>query len=152
MKILVLGVTAAMLVTAVFVAAYGTDRNDDEAAIEKTALDYIEGAFTGDAERMARAIHPELHKVTPYEMPKSGKVALRKSGASQLLEVVRAKMTVLRKDKWNIEVTILDVHDDMASVKVFSSMYYEYLQMAKIDGQWKIINVLWQTNPDAPKG
>jgi hypothetical protein len=33
---------------------------------------------------------------------------------------------------------------------VLSAMYYDYLQVAKIDGEWKIINVLWVMNPNAP--
>jgi hypothetical protein len=30
-------------------------------------------------------------------------------------------------------------------------MFYDYLQLAKIDDRWKIINVLWKMNPNAPK-
>jgi hypothetical protein len=38
----------------------------------------------------------------------------------------------------------------MATVKVYSAMYIDYLQVGKINGEWKIINVLWVPNPDAP--
>ena len=34
----------------------------DEQAIEATVLDYFEGWFDGDAERMERALHPQLAK------------------------------------------------------------------------------------------
>ncbi|MGH7543457.1 MAG: hypothetical protein ACREK7_05910 [Gemmatimonadota bacterium] len=34
----------------------------DSAAIRAAALDYIEGWYSGDAGRMARAVHPELVK------------------------------------------------------------------------------------------
>src|SRR6266576_6467075 len=34
----------------------------DKAAIKQTALDYIEGWYEGNAERMERALHPELAK------------------------------------------------------------------------------------------
>ncbi|HEY7728879.1 MAG TPA: nuclear transport factor 2 family protein, partial [Candidatus Eisenbacteria bacterium] len=34
----------------------------DSAAIRATALDYIEGWYTGDAARMERALHPGLAK------------------------------------------------------------------------------------------
>lgn len=34
----------------------------DRAAIRQAALDYIEGWYAGDAERMTRAVHPELAK------------------------------------------------------------------------------------------
>src|SRR4051812_5524314 len=34
----------------------------DSAAIKATALDYIQGWYDGDAERMERAVHPDLAK------------------------------------------------------------------------------------------
>ena len=34
----------------------------DADAIKQTALDYIEGWYEGNAERMERALHPELAK------------------------------------------------------------------------------------------
>ena len=34
----------------------------DTAAIKATALDYVEGWFEGNAERMERALHPVLAK------------------------------------------------------------------------------------------
>jgi len=40
-----------------------TDPDPEKKAIKKAALDYIEGSFSGDAERMANALHPELTKV-----------------------------------------------------------------------------------------
>jgi len=42
-----------------------------------------------------------------------------------------------------------DSAQDLAMVKVISSRYYDYLQMARIDGHWKIVNVLWVMNPAA---
>jgi len=39
-----------------------TSASDDNASIKKTALDYIEGWYAGDAARMERALHPELAK------------------------------------------------------------------------------------------
>jgi hypothetical protein len=34
----------------------------DSAAIRSTALDYVEGWYEGNPQRMARAVHPELVK------------------------------------------------------------------------------------------
>lgn len=119
-------------------------------AIEKTARDYIEGSFSGDAARMERALHPELNKVIPVKLPQTGKTMLNKMGANLLIEGTRAKMGLLPEEKRKIEVTVLDVMEDIAMVKVLSAMYYDYLQVAKIDGEWKIINVLWVMNPNAP--
>jgi hypothetical protein len=71
-------------------------------------------------------------------------------GANFLIEGTRAMMGLLDEEKRKISVTVLDVMEEIAMVKVLSAMYYDYLQVAKVDGEWKIINVLWVMNPDAP--
>ena len=53
-----LGVAAVLLVGMVAFSA----GPDDEAAIKATALDYLEGWYSRDAERMERALHPDLAK------------------------------------------------------------------------------------------
>jgi hypothetical protein len=41
----------------------------------------------------------------------------------------------------------------MAAVKVTSAKYIDHLQIARVNGEWKIINVLWVPNPEAaPQG
>jgi hypothetical protein len=58
-------------------------------------------------------------------------------------------MGLLAEDRRDIEVTTLDMAEDLAAAKVLSARYFDFLQMAKIEGQWKIINVLWVMNPAA---
>lgn len=122
---------------------------EEKDAIERAALDYIEGAFSGDAERMERALHPELNKVIPVKVPQTGKTMLNRMGASMLIEGTRAKMGLLPEEKRKISVTVLDIMEGIAMVKVLSSVYYDFLQLAKIEGEWKIVNVLWVMNPSA---
>ncbi|MGH7551869.1 MAG: nuclear transport factor 2 family protein [Longimicrobiales bacterium] len=45
----------------------------DSAAIRATALDYVEGWYTGDAARMERALHPELAKRIVNTNPQNGR-------------------------------------------------------------------------------
>lgn len=122
----------------------------DRQAVENTALDYIEGAYSGDPERMKRALHPELTKVMLARHPQTGRVFLSTMGASTLVEGTRAGLGTLAEDEREIDVEIFDVSHGIASVKVYSAMYIDYLQIGKIGDEWKIINVLWVPNPDAP--
>lgn len=119
-------------------------------AVEKTALDYIEGAYSGDADRMKRALHPELTKVMLTKHRQTGETFLYTTGASNLIEGTRAGLGNLEEGQRNIEVDIFDVSHGMAAVKITSAMYIDYLQIGKVNGEWKIINVLWVPNPDAP--
>lgn len=115
-------------------------------AIKQAALDYIEGFFSGDAGRVSRGVHPELTKVYPLTLKKTGKTMLNTMGAGHLIEGARMKMGLVKEEDRNIKITVFDVMKDIAVVEVISSQYVDYLQLGKVNGQWKIINVLWQMN------
>jgi hypothetical protein len=51
-------------------------------------------------------------------------------------------------DKRKMDVSILDIsYGKAAAVKIVATGWVDYLQVAKIDGQWKIVNVLWEQTP-----
>ncbi len=37
--------------------------------------------------------------------------------------------------------------DQTASVKLIAEWGIDYMHLAKYEGQWKIVNVLWQSHP-----
>lgn len=115
-------------------------------AVTEVALDYIEGAFTADAGRMARALHPELTKVMLGKIPDTGRSFLQSMGATRLVEVVRA-MDPLDENEWGVDVQVLEVGHGMAVVRIASSRFIDHLQMAKVGDEWKIVNVLWIPAP-----
>ncbi|HEY7545195.1 MAG TPA: nuclear transport factor 2 family protein [Blastocatellia bacterium] len=122
----------------------------DAAAIRQTALDYIEGWYEGNAERMERALHPELAKRIVRTDPKSGRSSLGQMSAMSLVQGTRnggGKSTP--KEKQQKDVTILDVFEGAASVKVVATSWIDYLHMAKWNGRWVIVNVLWELKPDS---
>ena len=121
----------------------------DSAAINATALNYIEGAFTGNGDRMESALHPELTKVLLAYDRTTGRPFLHKMGASNLIDGTRAGLGLLPEEERDIEVVVYDVSHGIAAVKVYSSQYIDHMQMGKVNGEWKIINVLWVPNPEA---
>lgn len=125
---------------------------DENAAITKTALNYIEGWYEGNADRMESALHPELAKRMIYTDPKSGRSQFNHMGAMALVQGTRrggGKQTP--KEKQLKEVTILDRFNNAAIVKIVASDWIDYLSVAKFNGEWKIINVLWELKPKQPE-
>ena len=119
----------------------------DQAAIKQAALDYIEGWYEGNAERMERAIHPELVKRLTRTNEK-GQSGLRQTSAVTLLQDTHAdygKNTP--KEKQQKDIIIFDVFENAASVKIVASDWIDYLHIAKFNGRWVIINVLWELKP-----
>jgi Putative lumazine-binding len=120
----------------------------DLAAIKQTALDYIEGWYEGSAERMERALHPELAKRIVFTDPKSGRSRLDQMGAMTLTQGTRSRASnPTPKEKRQNDVTVLDVFENAASVKVVATDWIDYLHVAKFNGRWVIVNVLWELKP-----
>lgn len=128
----------------------GQSRKDTLAAIRSTALDYIEGWYQGDAERMARALHPELAKRMVFT--KDGRSRLEQQGAMTLVNSTRAGGGIRSPlAKKGTTVEILDVFENAASVKVMGPEWVDYLHLAKWNGRWVIVNVLWELTPESRK-
>jgi hypothetical protein len=120
----------------------------DLAAIKQTALDYIDGWYEGNAERMERALHPELAKRIVVTDPKSGRSRLDQMGAMTLTLGTRSRAaSPTPKEKRQSDVTVLDVFENAASVKVVATDWIDYLHVAKFNGRWVIVNVLWELKP-----
>ncbi|MFN7944108.1 MAG: nuclear transport factor 2 family protein [Blastocatellia bacterium] len=120
----------------------------DEAAIRQTALDYIEGWYEGNAERMERALHPELAKRIVQTNPANGRSGLGQQSAMTLVQNTRSRAgRPTPKEQQQKDVTILDVYEGAASAKIVASDWIDYLHLAKWNGRWVIVNVLWEMKP-----
>ena len=117
----------------------------DSSSIRATALDYVEGWYEGNPERMSRALHPELVKRIVASDTATKRSVLENMGASALVNGTRhgwGKETP--KNRQQKDVTILDIFGNAASVKAVMADWIDYLHMAKVDGRWVIVNVLWE--------
>ena len=143
-------IVAPLLATVLLSAAAGAEAQtaQDSLAIQQTALDYIEGWYEGNAERMSRALHPDLAKRIVQPQPDG--TQLRNMTAEQLVETTRrggGRSTPV--DKQRKEVTILDIYGNAATVRVLAADWIDYLHIGKADDDWVIINVLWELTPEA---
>jgi hypothetical protein len=140
---------AASLVIVGLLASVASSRPADEAeqaAIRQAALDYIEGWFEGNAERMDRALHPQLAKRLLEVVPATGQEKFTHLTKDQMVEFTkRGGGNRVPADKRAIKATILDSTKTMAVVRTDCSQFIDYLTLAKCaGGQWKIVNVLWE--------
>ena len=139
---------ALLLLSTAVTATARAQSGADSAAIRATALDYAEGWYEGNAERMARSLHPELVKRIVVRDTTTGKTMVQGMGASVLVNSTRhgyGKETP--KERQQKEVTILDIFGNAASAKAVMADWVDYMQLGKIDGRWVIVNVLWERKP-----
>jgi hypothetical protein len=118
-----------------------------EAEIRATCLDYFEGWFDGDAERMDRALHPGLAKHSTGQGPDRSE-ALTTATKDEMVEWTRAGYGRQRDvpDR-AIRIDIASVSGDIASVVVHSAVYVEYVLVARTRDGWKITSTLWHWAP-----
>ena len=116
---------------------------DDRDAIVTTVRDYWEGWFDGDAERMERAVHPNLAK-TGVVIDMSGPRITGSMTAENMIGWTRAGEGVAEKPTDTaFDVSVNDIYHEIATVTVRSGIYREYLHLAKTPDGWKILNALY---------
>lgn len=120
----------------------------DRELVEAAILDYVEGVYQVDTTRIYKSVHPTLVKRgTWYDEKNSKYSSFQEMDFQQLVNLTRS---------WNKDgkranassprkVTVYDVQDKTASAKVVAAWGTDYFHLAKIDGKWYIMNVLWQT-------
>jgi hypothetical protein len=144
MKKLILLIAALVLLPSAALAQADAERE----AVRQAVLDYVEGIYEVNPARIERSVHPELAKRGFFI--KKGETAYS-SGVmtyQQLVEVAKTynKNGRLSKDAPK-EVVIFDISDQTASAKLTAVWGIDYIHLAKYDGKWKFVNVLWQTPP-----
>lgn len=139
--------TFAFMMLAVTARTTSAQTQADSAAIRQTALDYIQGWYTGDGPRMERALHPELAKRI-VRSDSLGNFRLDQQSAMTLVQGTRNGFgTQTPQADRRDDVRILDIFRNAASVRVDASYWVDYLQLAKWKGRWVIVNVLWELKP-----
>ena len=118
-------------------------------AIRATALDYAEGWYAGDGDRMGRALHPELVKRILVSDTATGRSFVQTMGASALVNgTLHGYGKSTPADRQQKDVTVLDVFGNAAIAKVVMTDWIDYLQLVRVEGRWLIVNVLWERKPE----
>lgn len=119
----------------------------DREAIKRTALNYAEGWYEGNADKMESALHPDLAKRIVRTNPQ-GQSGLGQMSAMSLVQGTRSgsgKQTPAAEQQK--DVTILDALGGAATVRLEMRDWVDYMHIGKFNGKWVIINVLWEMKP-----
>lgn len=120
----------------------------DTVAITRAALDYLESQHVPNPKQMEQCLHPRLVKRTFWKDKATKKDYLSEFFAENM--VLLAEKYNVKGDKFPAQprkdVKLLDVSDKTASVKLFADDWIDYMHLVKLNGEWKIVNVLWQYN------
>jgi len=123
-----------------------TPTPEDIEGITRASRDYAESWFTADGERMRGCLHPDLVKRTIMRDPQQGTWKLRRPSDAQMMVAFTQEGgdSHMPESERTYQITILDAFRHIATVKVLSHPYMDYLHIAKINDRWLIVNVLWE--------
>jgi hypothetical protein len=132
-----------LLVSFFFAASVFAQNGDDKKGIEKAIHNYVDAFYEADTTKAYESIAKDLAKRGYYV--RNNEVVEAKMSFEQLVRLAQRWKT-----SQNItaaspkKITVLDVLDKIASAKVEAQWGIDYFHLAKLNGKWTIINVLWQ--------
>jgi hypothetical protein len=104
----------------------------------------VDGWWTGDVDRMERCLHPDLVKRIVVTHEATGRSLMNSITKSDMVEYTRGGGGSAEIDqKGKVDVSILALKGGIANVIATSDRYVDYLHLAKWNGRWLIVNVLW---------
>ena len=111
---------------------------DDALAVRSTVTNYIEAYYTGNAARMEQTLHPHYlkHKI-------HGNIPVREQTGVDLMQATRSgEGTHLTQAERREQITVLDVAGNIASAKLVTPGWTDYMTLTKMDGEWKVLSVV----------
>ncbi|HSR49977.1 MAG TPA: nuclear transport factor 2 family protein [Acidobacteriota bacterium] len=127
--------------------AGSADKAEDEKGVRAAIEDYVLGIYKVEPARIERSVHPELWKRGFYR--RDGNYTLHPMTFDQLVQLAGQWNKEGRVDADNApqKIEIYEVLDKTASAKLTAHWGIDYFHLAKVEGKWMIMNVLWQSPP-----
>jgi len=139
-------IVAVAAMAATVIGAGHAEQTADRKAVERAVLDYVEAIYEVKPELVDRSVHRELAK-RGYMRGEDGTYREAPMTFAQLRTLAERWNSQGRVDAKTArkEVVVLDLLDQTASAKLTASWGTDYMHLAKYNGEWKIVNILWQT-------
>ena len=117
------------------------DKAEEKTAVENALRDYIEGWYKGDTIRMERSLHDDLTKRIPTKDSTDIDIKLRLVPKSRMVELTAKGGGENPNAEYQIFVD--DISKDIATARVLSPEYLDYLHLVKTNEGWQIVNILF---------
>lgn len=140
MKSFLVTFTLATLVFGASAEAQSVPRSDDSTAVQATVRNYIEAYYRGDAPRMQATLDSHYLKHMIH-----GTIPVRERTSSQMVEEVRTHGPADLPETQKTEtISVLDISGNIASAKLVTPHWVDYMTLSKSGGNWKILAVVQQ--------
>ncbi|MBB1284249.1 nuclear transport factor 2 family protein [Flavisolibacter sp. BT320] len=130
-----------------FALTASAQKDDEKQKIERAILNYVEAFYEADTTKAYESVAKDLAK-RGYYKAKDGSSKEAKMSFEQLVKLAqRWKASQNITDATPRKITVFEILDRIATAKVEAQWGIDYFHLAKQNGKWTIINVLWQDYP-----
>ncbi len=146
MKILPLRFISLLAFLILLFSETSSGQNADRQSVINVARAYIEAMYESDAGKMEKILHADVIKKGYYWKGKDQQF-------SEMTSITKLQIIQITRD-WNKgewlpesapkDISMLDIQDQIASVKVTAYWGIDYLHISRIRGEWLIIQILSQ--------
>ena len=137
MKPLLVGFGLSILLLAHLTTSAENIKTSDESAVRATVTNYIEAYYRGDADRMQQTLHPHYLKHVIH-----GNIPMREMTGKEMVAAVRRGPPDIPQSERTEQVNVLDVSGKIASAKLVTPGWVDYVTLSKESRGWKIISVV----------
>lgn len=112
----------------------------DEIRIRATVMDYVEGIYERDADRMSRALHPDAQRHIQVAMENDLGSTQTREQLVALADSQRCEVDLPRKGPKR--VLVYEMRDNVAAARLTAAWGVDLLHLAKEDGRWRIVGIV----------
>ncbi|PKV50030.1 putative lumazine-binding protein [Aquimarina sp. MAR_2010_214] len=118
----------------------------DTIEIREKSLGYLIALQELKPDLMKEVFHEDLAKRTMGFDQEKEKEVIRETTYKEMIEYAKSwnKTGTRFPPNPSNEIKILDIYNRIATVKLISDNWVEYLHLIRTNGEWDIINLLWQ--------
>ena len=116
---------------------------DENRAIIAVAQNYMDAYYTADPALMQRSLHHDFHKRTLRTV--NGQTQITEDTVQSMVEGVGlGSGKDIPPNERVRRIQVLDVYRDAASVKVVTGRWIDYMHLSKLNGEWRVLDVVLQ--------
>lgn len=121
----------------------------DAEAVECAVLDYAEAVYELKPRLIERSVHPGMTRVGFYRPTTAEDYRSVPMTYDDLLTLTSDADKKRKPQTGGIkDVVVYEVHDKTASARLRAVWGIDFIHLAKIDGRWMIVQILWQNQAE----
>ena len=114
-------------------------------AVRQAVLDYVEGVYERNPSRIRESVHPDLVKGGFFAAD-----AIYQFTAMTFTEFIELAKNYNKDGRIPSDapkdIVVFNILDQIASAKLIAWWGTDYMHLAKYNGKWMIVQVLWQAH------